>query len=295
MHVAIATCAQFPDLEEDDRLLLPSLAARGVDAIPAVWTDASVDWSSFDAVVLRSTWDYFDRRPQFLDWLEAVEAHARVVNPRPLVAWNTDKTYLRELAAAGVPVVPTQFVDPGTDVAAWRPPAGESGFVVKPAVSAGSRDTMRYRAGSDEAARAHVGRLLAAGRTVMVQPYLDAVDDLGETALLYFDGVFSHAIRKGPLLKPEVDGARVADLYLAEDISPRAPSAEELATAERALAAVPGAQAPTYARVDLVPGPDGSSVLLELELTEPSVFLGYADGAADRLAAALVRAIVDRP
>lgn len=291
MRVAIATCEQFPELEDDDRLLLPALAARGVEGVPSVWSDAGVDWSGFDAVVLRSTWDYCDHRPQFLRWLASLDAVTRVVNPAALVEWNTDKTYLRHLADAGVPVVATQFLDPGTDLATWRPPAGAAEFVVKPSVSAGSRNTMRYRAESAATARAHIDRLLAEGRTVMVQPYLDAVDDRGETALLYFDGRFSHAIRKGPLLLCEAEGNRVADLYLEEDISPRTPTEEELAVGDRVLAAIPGGLVPAYARVDLVPGPDGAPLLLELELTEPSVFLAHAAGAADRLAAALMRAL----
>ena len=292
--VALATCAQFATLDDDDRLVVPALAALRIDARPVVWDDPAVDWATFDVVVVRETWDYVERRQEFLAWTRAVDAAARLLNPPDVIAWNTDKTYLRALAA-GVPVVPTRFLSPGADPDDWRlaadlEPAGD--VVVKPTVSAGSRDTMRYAAADpDGTARAHVARLLADGRDVMVQPYLDGVDDRGETALLFFRGAFSHAIRKGPLLVRDVEGARVSGLFVQEDIEARVPTAAELDVAHHAVAAIPGGAAPLYARVDVVPGPDGTPLLLELELTEPSLFLAHADGAAARLAAAIAASI----
>ena len=261
-----------------------------------MWTDPAVDWSTFDAVVIRETWDYVERRAEFLAWTRDVDAVTRLLNTAGVVAWNTDKTYLRDLDAAGVPVVPTRFLAPGDDAASWRPAAVTTGdLVVKPAVSAGSRDTMRYAAGDpDGAALAHVERLLSSGRTVMVQPYLDAVDGHGETALLFFGGEFSHAIRKGPLLVRDVEGDRVAGLFVQEDITAREPSPAEIDVARRAIAAITastGASVPLYARVDLVPGPDGAPLLLELELTEPSLFLAHDRAAAGRFAAAVAASI----
>ena len=290
--VALATCAQFPGLDDDDRLLLPALSALDIDAVPAVWTDPSVDWASFDLVVIRETWDYVEQHAEFLAWAGAVSVATTLLNPAPVVGWSTDKTYLRDLDRAGVPIVPTEFLVPDGRASGWRPAATHGDVVVKPAVSAGSRDTMRFAARDvDGAAAAHAAALLAAGRTVMVQPYLDAVDDRGETALLFFGGEFSHAIRKGPLLVRDVEGERVAGLFVQEDITAREPSPAELSVARRAVAQVPGAQPPLYARVDLVPGPDGDPLLLELELVEPSVFLAHAPGAADRFAAAILASI----
>ena len=184
------------------------------------------------------------------------------------------------------------MLDPGD--AFTVPASGE--YVVKPSVSAGSRDTNRYLAGDhDELASAHVAGLLAAGRTVMVQPYLDAIDTDGETALLFFGGEFSHAVRKGPLLERGM--AFVTSAYKAESMAPREASMVELAVADRVLDALPSTGAGVarddllYARVDLVPGADGSPVLLELELAEPSMFLDLdgTQGAASagRFAAAI--------
>jgi hypothetical protein len=281
--VALVTCRELPGLDPDERRVIPFLEARGVDATPAIWNDPDIDWSAFDLAVIRSTWDYPGVRDEFVAWASSVP---RVANPAPVVAWNTDKRYLRELTAAGVSVVPTAWIEPGETPD--LPTSGE--YVVKPAVSAGSVDTGRYDVGDDDQARlarAHTERLLDRGATVMVQPYMAHVDDAGETALLYIGGRFSHAIRKGALLDGPDLG--VAGLYKKEQIDPRTPSAAEHTVAEQVLAAVPGGTADLlYARVDLVPGPDGAPVLLELELTEPSLFLGYSDSAAEHLAEAIV-------
>ncbi|MFF5172242.1 RimK family alpha-L-glutamate ligase [Micromonospora sp. NPDC000089] len=286
-RVALVTCDRLADLDPDDRLVLAPLADRGVPADVAVWDDPTVDWAAYDLVVLRSPWDYALRRDEFVAWADSVP---RLANPADVVRWNTDKRYLGELSAAGVPTVPTSWVLPG---ASWTPPADAGEYVIKPAVSAGSQDTGRYDLADPahrELALAHVGRLSAAGRVTMVQPYLSAVDTAGETALLHLAGpdglAYSHAIRKGPMLDgPDlgVDG-----LYKPEEISARQATDDQLEVARRVLAAVPGGtERLLYARVDLIPGPDGTPVLVELELTEPSLFLGWADGAPDRLADAI--------
>ncbi|HSK28114.1 MAG TPA: hypothetical protein VK894_14480 [Jiangellales bacterium] len=281
-RVAVATCAHARGLDEDEPLLLAALARQGLAAETVDWRDSAADWPSYDVVVVRSTWDYHERRDEFVAWAEAVEATARLANPAAVLRWNTDKAYLRDLSAAGVPVVPTTFADPGDPVPELAGPV-----VVKPAVSAGSRDTARYHDGRATEARAHARRLLDAGRTIMVQPYLDAVDHHGETALVHVGGRPSHAMRKGPLLT-DAGADLVGGLFLEEDMSVREPSAAEQAVAAATLAALPfdpGTLA--YARVDLLPGPDGAPVLLELELTEPSLFLTFVPEAADRLAAHL--------
>jgi hypothetical protein len=290
-RVAIATAAEFADLDEETRLLVPVLERAGSTVVPAVWTDGAVDWASFDLVLVRSTWDYHERLPDFLDWAQRVSAASQLANPEPVIRWNTDKTYLRDLTGAGLPVARTSWLEPGD--AFTVPAAGE--YVVKPAVSAGSRDTNRYVAGDhDELATAHVAALLDAGRTVMVQPYLAAVDTHGETAMLYLGDQLSHAIRKGPLLEPGME--LVSSAYKPESVEAREPSDAERAVAEAVLDAldglVPGGRASlTYARVDLVPDDDGRPTLLELELTEPSMFLDFdGRGGADatvRFAAAV--------
>ena len=266
MRVALATCREIPELEPDDRLLLPALADRGIEPVPAVWDDAAVSWSAFDLVVVRSTWDYAERRDEFLDWARSLP---RVLNEVPLLEWNTDKErYLSDLDAAGVRIVQTQFVAPG---APFEPPT--AAFVVKPSVSAGGRSSARFD-GGDDAARALVERIHGEGRAAMIQPY---VSDREEKALVYIDGRYSHALyRHVPL---PVGGERSV-LYLDEELGPTESTAAERETADAALAYAPGV--PLYARVDLLGG-----AVLELELTEPSLYFALGEGSADRLADAI--------
>jgi glutathione synthase/RimK-type ligase-like ATP-grasp enzyme len=291
--VALATCSELPDLDPDDRLLLAPLAETGIDATAVVWDDPAVDWAAFDLVVVRNTWDYPLRRDQFVAWARSVPALA---NPAEVIAWNTDKRYLRDLATAGVPVVPTTWVPPDE---AWSPPV-DGEWVVKPAVSIGSRDTGRYLLPAQrDLAAAHVARLQAAGRLAMAQPYVPSVDSYGETALIYLGGAYSHAIRKGPMLSgpdPQVRGADGGDvLYVEEHITPRTPTDAERAVADATLRALPfDASGLLYARVDLLDTPDGP-IVIEVELTEPSLFVGTAAGAPERFAAAVARHLAARP
>jgi glutathione synthase/RimK-type ligase-like ATP-grasp enzyme len=271
-RIALATCAEVAEGDEDSPALVAALSARRIDAVPAVWDDPAVDWAAFDLVVVRSTWDYAERRDSFLAWAEALP---RVLNDVQVLSWNTDKHYLSELDRAGVPVVPTRFVEAG---APFEAPGGR--FVVKPTVSAGSRHSASYEPRETDAALAHVRRLHEMGRAVMVQPYLDGIDENGETALIYLGGSYSHAVSKAALLRP---GQAPGDaLYLDEDMRPAHPTPAEREVADRALAATPH-ESLLQARVDLVPTHKGP-VVLEVELTEPSLYLGYTVGATERFA-----------
>lgn len=278
--IALATVAAARALDDDLAPLDAALREAGFSVHVTDWDDAAIDWSGFDAVLLRSTWDYTERLPGFLAWCERVSAVTTLLNPLDVVRWNTDKHYLRDLSERGIATVESHFVEPGDAPGAF--PVFEE-FVVKPAVGAGSRDAQRYVHAQREAAVAHVQRLIEANRAALIQPYLAGVDADGETALLFFDGMFSHAIRKGPLLRRD-EGPTDA-LFAPERITPRIPTDAEQSLARQVIAALPfGALA--YARVDLLPAPDGPK-LLELELTEPSLFLDHSEGAARRLAAVL--------
>lgn len=273
-RVAAATDADLPPL-------LHALARAGLAPEAACWDDAAVDWSRYRLAVLRSPWDYVPRYAEFLDWLARVEQVTTVLNPPDVVRWSTDKRYLRDLGAQGVPVVPTAFHEPGDappDAAHLLDDASAADLVVKPVVSAGSKDTVRHS--SRAAALDHVHELLAAGRAVMVQPYQEAVDGYGETGLVYFGGIFSHAFRKGPILGR--DAAPTDEFFAPEEIARREASAAERAVADAALAAAPPDL--LYARVDLVLGSDGAPVVLELELAEPSYFVAVAPESARRFA-----------
>jgi hypothetical protein len=270
MRVVLASCDRLPEGDGDEEALVAALERDGVDVEWRPWGSA-VD---ADLVVLRTTWDYPDHLDEFLTWCSSVPALA---NPLPVVRWNIDKSYMAELAARGVAVVPTAVVLPGEEPVF---PDGE--FVVKPAVGAGSRGAGRF---TDHAsARAH---LEAIGVKALVQPYQSSVDANGETALVFFAGEYSHSFHKGPMLAQGLAEAE-SGLYVEERLSSIEPSSRQVELAEQVLDVAAELLSLRrrdflYARVDVVEGPDGAPLLLELELTEPSLgFKLTTDEAASR-------------
>ncbi|MFD4135208.1 RimK family alpha-L-glutamate ligase [Streptomyces goshikiensis] len=284
-RVVLATDAFGRARDAELPVLIAALRERGVDAAAADWDDAGFDWAAQDAVVIRSTWDYTERLPEFLAWASRVAAVTALHSPAEVVRWNSDKTYLAELVAAGVPTVPTRFIAPGEPVELTE--GGE--IVVKPSVSAGARNSARYTPAQRGAAEAHVRMLHEGGATAMVQPYLERIVD-GERALVFLGGEFSHAMRKGPVLTDtgRVDNTRVPH----PDLVGHAPDAAELAVARAALTALATARAAgplLYARVDLALDAAGSPVVMELELIEPNLFLTATAGGVDRFVEAVTR------
>lgn len=292
-RIALVTCEAGRPRDDDLAPLVDALERRGIDVATPDWDDDAVDWTAFDLAVIRSTWDYVDRHDRFVDWAYRVAAQTQLVNPPRVVQWSSDKTYLLDLQRAGARVVPTQFVTPADsrDAAGALPVDVE--FVVKPTVSAGSRDTVRYHANEHDAAARQIRELGLAGRSSMVQPYQRAVDTEGEMALLFFGGEFSHAIRKGPLLTAGEPPTRA--LFAEEHITAAQPNAEQLAVAQQCLASLADVavfaeiELPlAYARVDVLVDNEGRYSILELELVEPSLFFAWSDGGADRYATVLV-------
>jgi hypothetical protein len=278
-----------PEEFDEDWHLIRALEARGVEAERVAWDEPGVAWDAFDRAVIRSTWNYSREREAFVAWAEALDG--RLENSPAVVRWNSDKRYVADLAAAGLRVVSTAYVGPGDPI-----PALEGEVVVKPTISAGARDTGRFGPAAHDAARALIARLQGEGRVAMVQPYLDAVDTHGESALVYIAGEFSHSLRKRAVLRPDEEAPLRDDaigsaeaMYDPGLVQPANAQPEERALADATLAhlAERFGASPLYARVDMLPGPEGSPVLLELEVIEPHLYLGISPGAADRLAAAI--------
>ena len=299
-HIALVTARAALAIDPDLPPLVEALQRAGASVSTPCWDDSAVDWSGFDLAVLRSTWDYVERIAEFRAWARRCSAQTRLFNPPALLEWNTDKHYLQHLYRAGVAVVPTCYVEPGADPGrslrqflAGGPDSLSVGrtcdfdeFVVKPTIGAGSRDAARYRRSDATPALAHLSRLVAAeSRSAMLQPYLASVETAGETALIYYDGVPSHAFRKGPLLR--LDAGLVEGLFAPEEISARIAAEDERLLAAAAHAAIPF-ERPLYVRLDMIRDRWGTPVILELEMTEPSMFFAYAPGSADRFAALLI-------
>jgi hypothetical protein len=298
-RLAVAVSADFPDLRDDWPLLRHALGQLGVEATTRVWTDPAVRWDEFDLVLANGAWDNIHRPDEFVAWVERVAEVTALANSPAVLRWNLDKRYLAALSDAGVPTVPTAWLSPGPDrepdlheLPGLSLPPGE--FVVKPTVSGGGFETARYRTGDGQnasEARAHIRRLLNAGRTVMIQPYQASVDMQGEAGLIFLGGRYSHAIAKGALL--EVDAGPQTHLSQHEQIGPLAPSAPQLETAQRALATAEDLLGPTtYARVDLVHLDDGTPAVLELELLDPALFFETAPAAAVTRFAQVLRDLI---
>jgi glutathione synthase/RimK-type ligase-like ATP-grasp enzyme len=288
-RIALVSAQAARGLDEDMPPLLQALQEVGAQAQEVAWDDEQIEWSAFDLALLRSTWDASIRLPEFLRWSERVDRLTRLVNPLPVIRWNTDKHYLKVLADAGVPTVPTAFIEPGEHstkaVADFLAQQESREVVIKPAVGSGSRDAQRHLVSALRAIEEHIERLLRANRSALVEPYLERVDTHGETALIYFAGRFSHAIRKGPMLRP--GELPTENLFAAETITPRTPSPGELDVGEQALRAMPFGSL-LYARVDLIRDAADRPCVLELELTEPSVFLLHEPASAGRFARSIL-------
>ncbi len=286
-RVALVSARAARDLDEDLPPLLAAFAEQGAQAQVTVWDDREVDWAGFDVALLRSAWDYTERIGEFLGWVARTASVTRLLNPPPVVRWNSDKHYLRDLAQLGVPIVASAFVEPDMDpqaaLAQFLARYDSPELVVKPAVGAGSRDARRHARDAHAEILGHMTPLLAAGRSLLVQPYLPSVDRSGETALVYIEGAFSHAFRKGPLLP--LGAGSTAALFAAEEITARVPGADELAVGAQILAGIPFKDL-LYARIDLIRGGHNEPRVLELELTEPSLYFKHGAGSATRLAQA---------
>lgn len=287
-RIAFVTCADLLVLDPDDQLLAAELTALGHEVVARAWDDGDVDWAAFDLALVRSPWDYHLRRDAFVHWAERVGRLTALRNPPETIAWNTDKRYLRRLAEAGVPTVPTAWLARGerVDLPALLAERGWEDAIAKPAVGLGSSGLLRIAAADapGDGAR-HLAELLDGG-DAMVQPFVASLPREGERSLIFFDGELSHAVRKRPAagdfrVQPDFGAVTTAE----------EPGAAELAVAEAALATL-GAT-PLYARVDLVSGDDGTPWLMELELVEPTLYFAAAPGSAARFAR-LVSPLVSR-
>ena len=282
--LAIATCREFPALYEDDHRLLPALAAAGVAAEPVVW-NSGADWSRYSAVLLRSVWDYFVHAAAFSAWLDELDRRGVPCwNPTSLVRWNMDKRYLKDLAARGVPIVETLWIDRGdgvtpNEVAARILATGWPEVVVKPRISGGAWLTLRLRREEVASHAAALGEILTTGG-LMAQPFLPEIVEQGEHSLLFFDGAFSHATVKWP----REGDFRVQWAHGGSHVA-STPSPRLVSEAREVLSAAPSVG--LYARVDGIVR-DGRLVLMELEQIEPYLFLAEGPGAAERFVRALV-------
>jgi len=284
--IALVTTDSARGHDKDLGILSRALDASGVKWNIVNWDDPQAQWSNYSIAVLRSPWDYHERIAEFSAWLRMVATQTRLLNTLPIVEWNLDKRYLRELMSSDIAVMETVFVESETDLSDG---VFSRDVIVKPAISAGSNNTARYKndvAGATE----HARRLLNNGISVLAQPYQSAIDEYGETGLVYLGGQFSHGFRKAPIFADKDQNHN--GLYVVEEITLRIPSAAERAFGDKVVAFVKNkfGVSPLYARVDMVVNAAGVPELMELELTEPSLFLHLDDKSPARAALAFANA-----
>jgi glutathione synthase/RimK-type ligase-like ATP-grasp enzyme len=277
---------------EDDRILAEALKREGFNSERVDWARHDVNWSGFRGAFFRTTWDYVERIDAFRAWLARVDRVTSLLNPRSLVEWSLDKHYLGALAARGVPTVPSRFLDRG-----WTNSLGElmemEGWheaVIKPCISATAYMTFRFTKETAPATEEALGALRTQ-EDFILQPFLPSVMTEGEVTLVLVDGSVTHGVRK----VPKAGDFRVQDDF-GGTVHPHDPSPDEVQVAVAAVAASgmwPGAEAPLYARVDLVRDSTGSPRVMELELIEPELWIRLNPGVADQLAQGIRRRLGD--
>jgi hypothetical protein len=285
VNLALVTCSNLPGWEKDDAPLHAAFEARGVTLSHPVWNDPSVDWSSFDAALIRTTWDYCEDREGFITWAERAGEATLLMNPAEVIKWNTHKSYLRDVEAMGLPVIPTFWMERGGSYhlgQVMEDNGWERGFI-KPQIGATAIHTLRFDATEEGflTARKHVNGLIR-HEGLMFQPYIETVETFGEVSAIFLGGAFSHAVRKIPV----AGDYRVQDDHGASD-QPYTFEPEFLAKLEAFL---DGFQHDVvYGRFDFLKDADGQYMMTELELVEPSLFFRHDLAAADRLADAVLK------
>jgi glutathione synthase/RimK-type ligase-like ATP-grasp enzyme len=283
VKIAFVTEENWPDLYIDDHEAVKALTTRGhiVDAV--IWDDRAVDWTMYDAVVLRSPWDYYLKADAFRDWIDDLDRRdVRLINHPDTLRWNLDKIYLKDLADAGVPITPTVFAEHGAGLRDILAERGWHDVVLKPRVSAAGHRTVRLDAEAADQHQAELDDLVTHGGA-LIQPYLPIIESDGEWSVIFLGGEFSHAARKRP-----ARGEFRVQFQFGGTAEPGAPDDLLIRQATEVVKAV---QTPwTYARVDgcVV---DGRFLLMELEMLEPLLFLLQDKGAGERFARAIEAAV----
>jgi glutathione synthase/RimK-type ligase-like ATP-grasp enzyme len=282
--VALITWSGLPEGAESERLLLPLLAAANVETEIVDWKSPGCDFSKFDLIVLRSCWDYHLRVAEFIDWLQRVAQTTPVLNAVETVLWNHNKFYLREVRDMGIEIAPTIFVRHeealGAEQATIR---SWDKIVVKPAVSASAHNTRLMDSATFSAGSEPVLRMQ--GQPFLVQQFIPEIQNQGEISFVYIDGRFSHAALKRPAagdFRVQQEHGGSSELFH--------PDPNLLAQANQIAASVPQVCDSLYCRIDAV-ARNGTLVLMELELIEPELYLGLAEGVAGTFAKAIIERI----
>lgn len=293
--VTLVTSLQYPHLREDEQALPQLLEKSGITVELQAWNDESVDWDNAGVCILRSLGDYDSKSEKFLEWAKSIK---RLMNPIDIISWNKDRHFLKDLAAEGINIVPTIWLESGLHLSKIQvhsrfPAAGD--FVVKPAVYTGGVDVGRYCANSVASrgeAIEHAMNLLSDGYSVMVQKYLDEIDHKGEISLIYFNGLLSHVVEKEPILHSSYSYGDSVPMeeYKKIDITPEIWEFSEKVRAalHKKITATAGHDIlPLYARIDIVPDDDGGFYLMDASLIDSRLYFNAGEEFIEKFANAI--------
>jgi len=267
--------------EHDLEFALFHAAAKAINIklVEVVWDAPNINWSQFDAVLVGTTWDYVQKRELFFFVMQQIDSQTLLLNSLKTLTANSDKQYLLDLAVKGVPIIPTISVELVTaaNVAAAFEQFNTEQLVIMPKTGASAWRQVLLRRNdplphSDE---------LPEG-AAFIQPFLPSIQSHGELSMLFYDGDFSHAIRK----TPKSGDYRIQSIYGGIDTKDE-PSHQETQLAKDALGALD--EMPLYARVDIVLGLDMQPLLIELEMIEPYHYVEQGDNCGNMLMQALSR------
>ena len=262
----------------EDQLLIDALEKRQLKVVRKSWSDDIVDWAATRLIVFRSTWDYFDRLPEFTAWLAGIRDVTQMMNPYDLIRWNMDKHYLEDLSKKNVPVVPTSYRNRGSNqsLASWAESMGGNEWVLKPVVSGAARNTFRFNQTTIDELEETYNNLIT-NEDMMLQPFLSSIPKVGEVSVVVINGFVTHAVLK----KAKAGDYRVQDDF-GGTVHEHTPTPEEIIVAQQAVTSC--TPQPMYARVDLVRDNSNSIAVSELELIEPELWFRNNPIAADLLA-----------
>lgn len=268
---------------DDDKYVQQALEKRGLTVVRMNWDSPAFDWTETRCAIFRTTWDYFDRFAEFSAWLDTVSKQTQLINPIETIRWNIDKHYLQDLAASGVNIPTTLFIEQGDarTLAQIVASTNWSTLIVKPAVSGAARHTYKFTR-EDVKEQEVIFQQLIAEEAMLLQEFQRNILTKGEVALVVVNGEYSHAVLK----KAKAGDFRVQDDF-GGSVHDYTPSAEEILFAENAVRHV--SPLPVYARVDIIWDNEDKLCVSELELIEPELWFRKYPQAAELLADAVVK------
>jgi glutathione synthase/RimK-type ligase-like ATP-grasp enzyme len=280
--LGILTCERFPNLLEADQEIISLLKSQNIKASPLVWNDNQINWHEFDALLFRSTWDYYKTADVFIQWLHAIKSmNIPTINEIDTIIWNVNKNYLKELQEKAVNIIPTEFISTSPDFnldfiheKSWKE------CVIKPSISAGSFYTKRFSI-EDISSIENEYKSLFSNHTLLIQEYEQLIETKGETSLIFFDKQFSHSIIKTPK-----QGDFRIQTQFGGQYTLYQPPTNVIEAAYFGLSQIN--ENLCYARVDGIEKED-QFYIMEIELIEPDLYLQYYPEAKKMFVSSIVK------